>query len=121
MSSLSPKLPLVATGHEDSRELLEAEITPETVLGIAKGEATATALELGTRLLRLCQAAFSWLDQFERGRLVMGTDQDDLQGSLGSAGSLSRTLRGSRSSESAAGSTYGAATTGTADSTWRIC
>ena len=90
--TLSPELPLVATGFADARELLEAEITPETVLGVAKGEATATALELGSRLPRLRQAAFSWLDQFEQGRLVMGIDQDDLQRSLGSVGSLNRNV-----------------------------
>ena len=62
------------------------------MLGVAKGEATATALELGSRLPRLRQAAFSWLDQFEQGRLVMGIDQDDLQRSLGSVGSLNRNV-----------------------------
>jgi hypothetical protein len=50
VATLSPQLPLVDTGFEYAREQLEEEVTPDTVLGMAKGEAAATALELGSRL-----------------------------------------------------------------------
>ncbi len=92
VATLSPKLPLVETGYEDARELLEEEVTPDTILGMAKGEAAATALELGSRLPQLRKAAWSWLDQFEKGRIVMGVDANDLQRSLSSVRSLSRNV-----------------------------
>ncbi len=91
--TLSPQLPLVETGFEDARELLGAEITAEKAFDVAKGEATATALEIGGRMPRLREAAFAWLDQFEKGRLVVGIDEKDLQRGLGSVGFLSRSLK----------------------------
>jgi ubiquinone biosynthesis protein len=90
--TLSPHLPLVDVGYEEARELLEAEMTMERVLGMAKAEVTATAMELGKRLPSLRQATIGWLDQYQRGRFVVTLDTSDLQKGLTSVGSVSRNL-----------------------------
>lgn len=90
--TLSPELPLVDTGYEEARELLEGEITLERIVEMAKAEATATALEVGRRLPSLRQATLSWLDQYQRGRFVVTLDTSDLQKGLTSVGSVSRNL-----------------------------
>jgi ubiquinone biosynthesis protein len=90
--TLSPELPLVDTGYEEARELIEAEITLERILQMAKAEATATAMEIGRRLPSLREATFSWLDQYQKGRFVVTLDTSDLQKGLTSVGSVSRNL-----------------------------
>lgn len=90
--TLSPSLPLVDTGYEEARELIEAQITLDRVLQMAKAEATATAMELGRRLPSLREATFSWLDQYQKGRFVVTLDTSDLQKGLTSVGSVSRNL-----------------------------
>ena len=84
--TLSPSLPLVDTGYEEARELLEAQITLDRVLQMAKAEATATAMEFGRRLPSLREATFSWLDQYQKGRFVVTIDTSDLQKGLTSVG-----------------------------------
>ncbi len=90
--TLSPSLPLVDTGYEEARELIEAQITLDRVLQMAKAEATATAMEFGRRLPSLREATFSWLDQYQKGRFVVTLDTSDLQKGLTSVGSVSRNL-----------------------------
>jgi len=90
--TLSPELPLVDTGYEEARELIEAQITLERILQMAKAEATATAMEIGRRLPSLREATFSWLDQYQKGRFVVTLDTSDLQKGLTSVGSVSRNL-----------------------------
>jgi len=90
--TLSPELPLVDTGYEEARELIEAQITLDRVLQMAKAEATATAMEFGRRLPSLREATFSWLDQYQKGRFVVTLDTSDLQKGLTSVGSVSRNL-----------------------------
>ncbi len=90
--TLSPHLPLVDVGYEEARELLEAEMTMERLLDMAKSEVTATAMELGKRLPSLRQATLGWLDQYQRGRFVVTLDTSDLQKGLTSVGSVSRNL-----------------------------
>ncbi len=90
--TLSPTLPLVDTGYEEARELLEAEFTAERILELAKGEVTATAMELGRRLPSLREATFGWLDQYQKGRFVVTVDTSDLERGLTSIGSVSRNL-----------------------------
>ena len=92
MRTLSPSLPLVDTGYEEARELIEAQITLDRVLQMAKAEATATAMEFGRRLPSLREATFSWLDQYQKGRFVVTIDTSDLQKGLTSVGSVSRNL-----------------------------
>ena len=90
--TLSPGLPLVDTGYEEARELLEAQATAERILRLAKGQASATAMELASRLPSLREATFSWLDQYQKGRFVVTLDTSDLQKGLTSIGSVSRNL-----------------------------
>jgi ubiquinone biosynthesis protein len=90
--TLSPSLPLVDTGYEEARELIEAQITLDRVLQMAKAEATATAMEFGRRLPSLREATFSWLDQYQKGRFVVTIDTSDLQKGLTSVGAVSRSL-----------------------------
>jgi len=90
--TLSPHLPLVDTGYEEARELLEAEITLDRIVDMAKSEATATAMEIGRRLPSLRSATVSWLDQYQRGKFVVTLDTSDLQKGLTSVGSVSRNL-----------------------------
>ncbi len=90
--TLSPNLPLVDTGYEEARELLEAEFTLDRILDMAKAEATATAMEIGRRIPSLRSATVSWLDQYQRGKFVVTLDTSDLQKGLTSVGSVSRNL-----------------------------
>jgi ubiquinone biosynthesis protein len=90
--TLSPHLPLVDTGYEEARELIEAQITLDRILQMAKAEATATAMEIGRRVPSLREATLSWLDQYQKGRFVVTLDTSDLQKGLTSVGSVSRNL-----------------------------
>jgi ubiquinone biosynthesis protein len=90
--TLSPHLPLVDTGYEEARELIEAQITLDRILQMAKAEATATAMEIGRRLPSLREATLGWLDQYQKGRFVVTLDTSDLQKGLTSVGSVSRNL-----------------------------
>jgi ubiquinone biosynthesis protein len=90
--TLSPSLPLVDTGYEEARELIEAQVTLDRIIQMAKTEATATAMELGRRLPSLREATFGWLDQYQKGRFVVTLDTSDLQKGLTSVGSVSRNL-----------------------------
>jgi hypothetical protein len=82
----------VDTGYEEARELIEAQVTLDRVLQMAKAEATATAMEFGRRLPSLREATFSWLDQYQKGRFVVTLDTSDLQKGLSSVDSGSRNL-----------------------------
>jgi ubiquinone biosynthesis protein len=90
--TLSPHLPLVDTGYEEARELIEAQITLDRILQMAKAEATATAMEIGRRVPSLREATLSWLDQYQKGRFVVTLDTSDLQKGLTSVDTGSRNL-----------------------------
>jgi ubiquinone biosynthesis protein len=90
--TLSPGTPLVDTGYEEARELLETEFTAERIIELAKGQVTSLAMDLGSRLPSLREATFSWLDQYQKGRFVVTVDTTDLERGLTSIGSVSRNL-----------------------------
>jgi ubiquinone biosynthesis protein len=92
VSTLAPNFPLVETMFDDGLELLQEEFTPERVMEMAKGELSATVVEIGRRLPSLREATFSWLDQYQRGKFVVTIDTGDLQKGLESVGSVSKNL-----------------------------
>ena len=92
ITTLDPNIGVIETMYEETRDLLEAELTPDAVMERAKGEATAAAIEIGKRIPSLRQATFSWLDQYQRGKFVVTIDTGDLQKGLQSVGSVSRNV-----------------------------
>ncbi len=89
---LAPHIDIADAAIAEARDAILDQLTPERV----KTLASAKALEVGKELLRraptLEAAAWSWLDQFGRGKLVVEVDTSDLGKQLDKLNAAGRRL-----------------------------
>ncbi len=75
---LAPHIDLADAAMVEAREALLDQLTPERVRATAETKALQVGKELLRRAPTLEAAAWSWLDQFGRGKLVVEVDTTDL-------------------------------------------
>jgi ubiquinone biosynthesis protein len=81
--ALAPGAPLLDIIADETKALLVEQWTPEHVVETLKVQAMRSAKEVVRRLPSLQDATLKWLDQYERGKLVVEIDSGDLSDQLG--------------------------------------
>ena len=81
--ALAPGAPLLDIIADETRALLVEQWTPERIAETLKVQAMRSAKEVVRRLPSLQDATMKWLDQYERGKLVVEIDSGDLSDQLG--------------------------------------
>jgi ubiquinone biosynthesis protein len=76
--ALAPGAPLLDIVADETKLLLVEQWTPERIAETVKGQAIRSAKEIVRRLPSLQDATLKWLDQYERGKLVIEVDTSDL-------------------------------------------
>src|SRR3954447_17157973 len=76
--ALAPGAPLLDIIADEVRSLLVEQWTPERIAETLKVQAMRSAKEIVRRLPSLQDATMKWLDQYERGKLVIEVDSGDL-------------------------------------------
>jgi ubiquinone biosynthesis protein len=89
---LSYDLDLAATAFEEAKDAVLARLTPDTAEKVAAGQALRVGQELLRRLPTLESAAWSWLDQFGKGKLVVEVDTKDLNAQIAKVSDLGRQI-----------------------------
>ena len=90
--TLSPSFSLLAEGLKNARELLVTEISAEKIVAALRQTTIQTGKELGRRLPDLQSATLSWLDQYQKGKLVVEVSTTDLSREIGRASQIGQTL-----------------------------
>jgi ubiquinone biosynthesis protein len=80
--ALAPDAPLLDIIADETKALLVEQWTPEHVVETLKVQAMRSAKEVVRRLPSLQDATLKWLDQYERGKLVVEIDSGDLSHQL---------------------------------------
>jgi ubiquinone biosynthesis protein len=81
--SLSPDFSLLDEGVTDARELIMQAVTAEKIVGQVRTAAIQTGKEVLRRLPSLQEATLSWLDQYQKGKIVVEIDTADLSKEIG--------------------------------------
>ena len=81
--ALAPGAPLLDIIADETKALLVEQWTPERVAETLKVQAMRSAKEVVRRLPSLQDATMKWLDQYERGKLIVEIDSGDLSHQLG--------------------------------------
>ena len=81
--ALAPGAPLLDIIADETKSLLVEQWTPERVAETLKVQAMRSAKEVVRRLPSLQDATMKWLDQYERGKLIVEIDSGDLSHQLG--------------------------------------
>jgi ubiquinone biosynthesis protein len=81
--ALAPGAPLLDIVADETKSLLVEHWTPERIVETLKAQAMRSAKEVVRRLPTLQDATLKWLDQYERGKLVVEVDSGDLSDQLG--------------------------------------
>ncbi len=89
---LAPDIDLGDAAIQEARDAILAQLTPEKVKELAQAKAIEVGKELLSRVPTLEAAAWSWLDQFGRGKLVVQLDTSDLDRQLSQINSAGRRL-----------------------------
>jgi ubiquinone biosynthesis protein len=76
--TLSPSFSLLAEGLKNARELLVTEINADKIVAALRQTTIQTGKELGRRLPDLQAATLSWLDQYQKGKIVVEVNTADL-------------------------------------------
>ncbi len=76
--TLNPSFDLLGAGLADARQLLVSEVTAEKIVAQLRQTAVQTGKELGRRLPDLQSATLSWLDQYQKGKIVVEVNTADL-------------------------------------------
>jgi predicted unusual protein kinase regulating ubiquinone biosynthesis (AarF/ABC1/UbiB family) len=90
--TLSPSFDLLAVGLANARELLTTEVSAEKIVAALRQTAIQTGKELGRRLPDLQSATLSWLDQYQKGKIVVEVNTADLSREIGKVGRVGQTL-----------------------------
>ena len=89
---LSYDLDLAAAAFEEAKDAVLQRITPDTAEKIVAAQAIRVGQELFRRLPTLETAAWSWLDQFGKGKLVVEVDTTELNKQIAKVSDLGRQL-----------------------------
>lgn len=87
---LSVEVDIAAAAFDQARAAIIERLAPEAVERFLSGQAIRVGQELLRRVPELETAAWSWLDQFGKGRLVVSVDTSDLNRQIGKVGDLGR-------------------------------
>jgi ubiquinone biosynthesis protein len=93
-AALAPGFPLIEAGVADARELIMESITAERIVAEVRSAAIQTGKELLRRLPSLQEATLSWLDQYQKGKVVVELDTSDLGREIGRFSVVGRLLAG---------------------------
>ncbi len=89
---LSPGFDFLALGVADARDLLVTEVSPEKLSATIQQTVVQTGKELARRIPDLQTAAIGWVDQFQKGKVVVEISTTDLNTELGRMGLIGRAL-----------------------------
>jgi ubiquinone biosynthesis protein len=89
---LSPGFDFLALGVADARDLMVTEISPERISASLQQTVIQTGKELARRVPDLQTAAIGWIDQFQKGKVVVEISTADLNTELGKLGLIGRAL-----------------------------
>ena len=92
--TLDPSFDLLQAGLSDVLDLLAAELTAEKLVARTRAAAASAARDLVRRIPDLVAATTSWVDQYEKGRIVVKLDTSSLSRDLASFDRVGRTLSG---------------------------
>jgi ubiquinone biosynthesis protein len=92
--ALAPGFSLIAEGVADARELIMESITAERIVAEVRSAAIQTGKEILRRLPSLQDATLSWLDQYQKGKVVVELDTSDLGREIGRFSVVGRLLAG---------------------------
>jgi ubiquinone biosynthesis protein len=81
--ALNPSFSLIDEGVADARSLFMEQVTAEKLYAQVRGAALATGKEVMRRLPSLQEATLAWLDQYQKGKLVVEVDVKDLSKEIG--------------------------------------
>ena len=90
--ALSPSFSLIGEGVADARSLIMEQVTAERIVAQVRAAALQTGKEVLRRLPSLQEATLGWLDQYQKGKLVVELDTKDLSRELGRFGDVGRQL-----------------------------
>jgi ubiquinone biosynthesis protein len=82
-ASLAPSFDLIEQGVADAQELIFKEFTAEKIVEQVRSAAISTGKEVLRRVPSLQGATLSWLDQYQKGKLVVEVDTTDLNREVG--------------------------------------
>ncbi len=89
---IAPHIDIADAAVIEAREALLAQLTPEGIRATAETKALQVGKELVRRAPTLEAAAWSWLDQFGRGKLVVEVDTSDLGNQFEKLNAIGRRL-----------------------------
>ena len=89
---IAPHIDIADAAVVEAREALMAQLTPDGIRATAETKALQVGKELVRRAPTLEAAAWSWLDQFGRGKLVVEVDTTDLGNQFEKLNSIGRRL-----------------------------
>jgi ubiquinone biosynthesis protein len=88
--ALSPKVDLASAAMTEARAALLESLEPDRVQRQITSTAVRVSKELARRVPSLESAAFKWIDQFNRGKIVVEVDTSQLSRSIDKVGGLGR-------------------------------
>jgi ubiquinone biosynthesis protein len=89
---LAPDIDLADAAITEARDSILAQLNPDKLKEVAQAKAIEVGKELLRRVPTLEAAAWSWLDQFGRGKLVVQIDTSDLDRQLTQINAAGRRL-----------------------------
>jgi hypothetical protein len=90
--ALSFEIDIAGAALDEGRAAALAQFTPETVEKFVTSQALRVGQELARRVPTLETAAWSWLDQFGKGKLVVEVDTSELNAQIAKVSDLGRQL-----------------------------
>ncbi len=84
--ALAPGAPLLDIVADETKLLLLEHWTPERIVESLKAQGMRAGMEVVRRVPNFQEATVKWLDQYQRGRLVVEVDSGDLSPQLGALG-----------------------------------
>jgi ubiquinone biosynthesis protein len=90
--TLSPSFDLLDEGLRNAKELLTTEVNAEKIVASLRQTAIQTGKEIGRRMPDLQSATLSWLDQYQKGKIVVEVNTADLSREIGKVGRVGQTL-----------------------------
>jgi ubiquinone biosynthesis protein len=90
--TLSPSFDLLTEGLGNAKELLTTEVTAEKIVASLRQSVIQTGKEIGRRVPDLQSATLSWLDQYQKGKIVVEVNTADLSREIGKVGRVGQTL-----------------------------
>jgi ubiquinone biosynthesis protein len=89
---LNPSFDLLTEGLGNVQELLVTEVSAEKIVGQLRQTVIQTGKELGRRLPDLQSATLGWLDQYQKGKIVVEVNTTDLSREIGRVSRIGQML-----------------------------